>query len=73
MRLVNILQLLGLSKQAGYSSKSESEFDLHHHDLDDGSELLDETLHMKEQPLRIAKRTITLLYFKNKQTIIYKS
>ncbi|OCB78297.1 hypothetical protein B0A79_12160 [Flavobacterium piscis] len=50
MRLVNILQLLGLSKQAGYSSKSESEFDLHHHDLDDGSELLDETLHMKEQP-----------------------
>jgi len=50
MRLINILQLLGLSKQAGYSSKSENEFDLHHHDLDDGGELLDETLHMHEQP-----------------------
>jgi hypothetical protein len=50
MRLVNILQLLGLSKQAGYSSESGSEFDLHHHDLTDGSELLDETLHMREQP-----------------------
>lgn len=50
MRLINILQLLGLSKQAGYSNESGSEPDLHHHDLDDGSELLDETLHMREQP-----------------------
>lgn len=49
MRLINFLQILGLSKMAGYSDAGK-EPDYHHHDTTDGSELLDETTHMHEQP-----------------------
>lgn len=49
MRLINFLQILGLSKGAAYSEAGK-EPDYHHHDTTDGSELLDETTHMHEQP-----------------------
>lgn len=50
MKLINFFRLLGISKPAAYNSESESEIDFHHHDSTDGSELLDETVHMHEQP-----------------------
>ncbi|KFF05363.1 hypothetical protein [Flavobacterium reichenbachii] len=50
MKIINFLRLLGLSKSAAYSTEMDSEEIFHHHDSTDGSELLDETLHMKEQP-----------------------
>ncbi|MDP5201900.1 hypothetical protein [Flavobacterium sp. DG2-3] len=50
MKLVNIFRILGLTKTQIHSNEEEGELNLHHHDLTDGCELLDETVHMKEQP-----------------------
>jgi hypothetical protein len=49
MKIINFLRLLGLSKSTAYSEMDSEEI-FHHHDSSEGSELLDETLHMKEQP-----------------------
>lgn len=50
MKIINFLQLMGLSKSAAFSTEMDNEEIFHHHDSTDGSELLDETLHMTEQP-----------------------
>lgn len=50
MKIINFFRLLGFSKTTGYSIEPGSEAEVHHHDSTDGSELLDETLHMQDQP-----------------------
>ncbi|KUJ62309.1 hypothetical protein AR687_07545 [Flavobacteriaceae bacterium CRH] len=50
MKIINFFRLMGLSKTTSYIIEPGSKDEVHHHDSTDGSELLDETLHMKDQP-----------------------
>ncbi|WP_264537511.1 hypothetical protein [Flavobacterium sp. N1736] len=50
MKIINFLQLLGLSKPTAYTNEMNGEEIFHHHDTTDGCELLDETIHMQDQP-----------------------
>lgn len=50
MKLINFLQSIGLAKPTVYTNDSQSEPALHHHDVTEGCELLDEPGHMEEQP-----------------------
>lgn len=52
MRRFNLLQLIGFSTTENFNTEFPEEPDFHHHDLEDGGELLDETLHMHEQPFK---------------------
>lgn len=50
MKLINFLRTLGWSGKPNHRNEPQTEINLHHHDLTDGCELLDETVHMQEQP-----------------------
>jgi hypothetical protein len=50
MKLFNLFKIMGFSRTPVYSGEPENELNLHHHDLTDGCELLDETVHMQDQP-----------------------
>lgn len=50
MKLFNFSQLLNLVKPENYSTGFENMTFSHQHDLSEGSEFLDETVHMEEQP-----------------------
>ena len=62
MKIINFLKLLGLSKPTAYNNEMDSEEIFHHHDSTDGSELLDETLHMKEQPFEEEDEDYTSIF-----------
>lgn len=50
MKIINFFRLMGLSKTTSYIIEPGSNDEVHPHDSTDGCELLDETLHMKDQP-----------------------
>lgn len=49
MKLIKILQSIGLAKPTDYINDFEAESTLHHHDTTEGCELLDQTVHMYDE------------------------